>query len=311
MRKRNRDINIFNLSMLDVISGALGAFLIIMVVLFPYYNKKNINFENEARQLSQQLSKAKFERDKAREQLQALTEQLTEMEESVRAQGLDLVVAVDISGSMDDALGHLVETINTIARVLPIITPKFRLSIIGYRGDPSKESQTYFNYDGVYSEDEDGGTSLNELDEFLSKLEAKNGLAPIGWAVDESLNVFSKYAASKEYGDSYKIFFLLGDVGPYELSFEDMLYKSEKRKYEDQITHKITNWVKQSEKHRVITLFSGSPPSTEADQAYHVRYRESLRFFKDIAIKAGQPENFTQNPGKMLAYLLSAIVKKE
>ena len=27
MRRRNRDINIFNLSMLDVISGAMGAFL--------------------------------------------------------------------------------------------------------------------------------------------------------------------------------------------------------------------------------------------------------------------------------------------
>ena len=39
MKRRNRDINIFNLSMLDVISGAMGAFLIIMVILLPYYKK--------------------------------------------------------------------------------------------------------------------------------------------------------------------------------------------------------------------------------------------------------------------------------
>ena len=40
MRSRNREINIFNLSMLDVIAGAMGAFLIVMVLLLPYYRKK-------------------------------------------------------------------------------------------------------------------------------------------------------------------------------------------------------------------------------------------------------------------------------
>jgi hypothetical protein len=37
MKKRNRDINIFSLSLMDVISGAMGAFLIIMVILARYY----------------------------------------------------------------------------------------------------------------------------------------------------------------------------------------------------------------------------------------------------------------------------------
>jgi hypothetical protein len=40
MRSRNREINIFNLSMLDVIAGAMGAFLIVMVVLMPFYKKQ-------------------------------------------------------------------------------------------------------------------------------------------------------------------------------------------------------------------------------------------------------------------------------
>lgn len=38
MKKRNREINIFNISMLDVIASAMGSFLIIMVVLLPYYS---------------------------------------------------------------------------------------------------------------------------------------------------------------------------------------------------------------------------------------------------------------------------------
>lgn len=44
MRKRNREINIFNLSMLDVLAGAMAAFLIIMVVLLPYYRKEHIDY---------------------------------------------------------------------------------------------------------------------------------------------------------------------------------------------------------------------------------------------------------------------------
>src|SRR5437016_12130899 len=37
MKRRNREINIFNMSLLDILSGALGAFCFMMLVLFPYY----------------------------------------------------------------------------------------------------------------------------------------------------------------------------------------------------------------------------------------------------------------------------------
>ena len=50
MKPRNREINIFNLSMLDVISGAMGAFLIIMVILLPYYKKESIDYQRELQQ---------------------------------------------------------------------------------------------------------------------------------------------------------------------------------------------------------------------------------------------------------------------
>lgn len=37
MRARNREINIFNMSLLDILCGALGAFCFMMLVLLPYY----------------------------------------------------------------------------------------------------------------------------------------------------------------------------------------------------------------------------------------------------------------------------------
>lgn len=58
MRRRNREINIFSLSMLDVISGAMGAFLIIMIVLMPYYRREHIDYQAENAALRDQLTEA-------------------------------------------------------------------------------------------------------------------------------------------------------------------------------------------------------------------------------------------------------------
>lgn len=40
MRAKNREINIFNISLLDVLTGMLGAFLFLMLGLVPYYSKQ-------------------------------------------------------------------------------------------------------------------------------------------------------------------------------------------------------------------------------------------------------------------------------
>ena len=39
MKPRNREINIFNMSLLDVLCGALGTFCFMMLVLFPFYSQ--------------------------------------------------------------------------------------------------------------------------------------------------------------------------------------------------------------------------------------------------------------------------------
>lgn len=50
MKRRNREINIFSLSILDMITGAMGAFLIMMVILLPYYKKESIDYERELKE---------------------------------------------------------------------------------------------------------------------------------------------------------------------------------------------------------------------------------------------------------------------
>ncbi|WP_295399428.1 hypothetical protein [uncultured Thiocystis sp.] len=78
MRRRSREINVFNLSMLDVIAGAMAAFLIVMVILLPYYDKDAIDQQAVIAELRQTLAQqqaalqaAQIEADAARAQAQA------------------------------------------------------------------------------------------------------------------------------------------------------------------------------------------------------------------------------------------------
>jgi TolA-binding protein len=63
MRARNREINIFNMSLLDILTGMLGAFLFLMVGLVPYYAKV-LNSQLITPQERQQFDKLKKLLDK-------------------------------------------------------------------------------------------------------------------------------------------------------------------------------------------------------------------------------------------------------
>ena len=65
MKPRNREINIFNLSMLDVISGAMAAFLIIVVILLPYYKKEKIDYQAIIVRLQQTIAQLQSQRQVA------------------------------------------------------------------------------------------------------------------------------------------------------------------------------------------------------------------------------------------------------
>ena len=89
MRKQNREVNIFNMSLLDILCGALGAFCFMMLALFPSYIKaKNAtegsgdveqrtqSAEQQAREAQQQAREAQQQAQQAQQQAeQARAEQ--------------------------------------------------------------------------------------------------------------------------------------------------------------------------------------------------------------------------------------------
>lgn len=57
MRRRNRDINIFSISALDLFASAMGVFVLLTIILFPYYMKQHTVVQQMQR-LKQELQTA-------------------------------------------------------------------------------------------------------------------------------------------------------------------------------------------------------------------------------------------------------------
>lgn len=193
MRSRQRNISIFSISALDLFAAALGAFILIVLVLFPYYNKggTDVSFEEleelverrrEAASSSQtELSKIRAIRAEIRlldleyrtkeeeiseteAKLQEVLKQTSEVEipdpppvpkpipepipEPPRSinRGVEfsilglgtnkknIVILVDMSGSMTAHRGKVTEAIN---EVLDQMQPDNNFAIVGYRGGPT------------------------------------------------------------------------------------------------------------------------------------------------------------------------------
>lgn len=72
MKKRSREINIFSMSTLDLFASALGAFMLITIVLLPFFPNLNISGREKAelRQAKIKLQQAKVELEQVKAELQ-------------------------------------------------------------------------------------------------------------------------------------------------------------------------------------------------------------------------------------------------
>ena len=83
MRRRNKEINIFSMSALDLFASAMGVFILIAVVALPYYLKTDQSLMQQSRELQQ-------ENEELRSSLESLNEQLLACRSTVENQKTSL-----------------------------------------------------------------------------------------------------------------------------------------------------------------------------------------------------------------------------
>jgi len=89
MKRRNRDINIFSISALDLFASAMGVFILLTVVLFPYYLKNSeimaimSAMRQELEQTQAQLAQSQQQLSECTAQLQQCEAQRAELQENI------------------------------------------------------------------------------------------------------------------------------------------------------------------------------------------------------------------------------------
>lgn len=133
MKSRNREINVFSLSMVDMISGAMGAFLIIMIILSQYY-KSDPNNSKSIAELQQELERAERHLDKIQQYLRGdidIEQLLYELEQArhqlraAQSRMADLQDRLDRASSQIDRLNERVDELtkdnNRLASRMPYL----------------------------------------------------------------------------------------------------------------------------------------------------------------------------------------------
>ena len=200
MQSRRRNISVFSISALDLFAAALGAFILIVLVLFPYYRLggTDISFEEleeqvrkrrqvasstqtdmaeiraiqaEIRLLNKKYKTTELNMSEIRDKIQEVRKQTADIEipdpqplpvpepapepkpvtDPPRSVGRgvpfsilgittskkDIVIVVDMSGSMRAHTGKVTAALNEI---LTQLKPDNTFTILGYRGGPSYDS---------------------------------------------------------------------------------------------------------------------------------------------------------------------------
>jgi len=133
------------MSFLDVICGAMGAFLIVMVILLPYYKKEAKEYfqiigelKKDLAETSQRLSEAEQELAKAKRERE---KQITASIFGLELKGKKMVVLLDLSGSLSSdfviaknnpCIGCIETLQQTIEEIIDSLDETFQAGLIGF-----------------------------------------------------------------------------------------------------------------------------------------------------------------------------------
>jgi von Willebrand factor type A domain len=299
--KRPQRYSSFYESFSDLIFGTMAIFIMLMFVFLALIKQSD---EQRRKELEAKLAAAKTqaaqmeqEAEKTREQIRQMAKTIIQMDNAVRTKGLELVVAVDRSGSMGEGIARMKAAIKTFAEVIPEYAPLVKISVVAYHESLGTTSPLV----QVQARSRDKSASFDELANFLDSVTAQGGSVPVEDAINESLAMFDVDF------DGFQIFMLLGDAGPFEpVSSGHFGPDSPSR-----IFGVAQQWASGHERRKVLTVYSPAPPGSPQYSDDEDAKALNRQFFSQLPKAVGQPENFTENPADMLAFLMRSIVIRD
>ena len=142
---RSREINVFSMSALDLFASALGAFILVAVALFPYFPNTGDSEERVAevkarleaviKEIEEKLEAAGKEIEKKETELKEAEDELKRAKDElkrIKFPHLDLVIALDITGSMRGEIEGLKNEVEQLAEILLKLAPSLGIGVIAF-----------------------------------------------------------------------------------------------------------------------------------------------------------------------------------
>ena len=193
-RRKNREINIFSISALDLFASAMGVFLLVAIVALPYYLKVDPDLVDQVGQAKEQISKLESEKKQLQKEQLKKDEKIASLEAKNRAlrnehittllgiatSAKSFVLLVDMSGSME-AYRTIVS--ETVAKIIESFGDDYRLQIIGYHLDNTL--QPWKTPYGMETMDQSGkSAAISYMHSLTSQF---SGGTPTNLALEEAL----------------------------------------------------------------------------------------------------------------------------
>ncbi|HEU0274046.1 MAG TPA: hypothetical protein VFQ83_05925 [Candidatus Udaeobacter sp.] len=149
MRARSREINIFNMSLLDILCGALGAFCFMMLVLLPYYKPPGKETDLHDQEVKTQDLLDELNKLRAQAQDSAIAQQMSQLVDKLQDQLKQMQGQLNQMAAENDQLKNQNESLSAKnakqASQLDMRHP-FLVSAASY---PPQELDVYLESDGV------------------------------------------------------------------------------------------------------------------------------------------------------------------
>jgi hypothetical protein len=282
--KPNRSTSFYE-SFSDLIFGTMAIFVLIVIVLALQVRPDGVPADVH-KQALEEVAQAQALNDE-------LQKKVLELEKEGKPKPLELVVAIDGSGSMGTALKTLQFAIGTIGETMPMISSTVHVGIVIYR---EAESTLVFPMTKIEKEEIDGGRSLNALTQFAQNMTPQPARADLAHAVRQAASMFPPNAG----GESRKrTLMFAGDVGPYESGqFMDAVGEQEIRRV-------LSEWKRNNAEGNVIAVYTGSD---QTDQWIINQRERTLQLFREMATIGGDAGNFSPHDRKLFPLLLKGIL---
>ncbi|RZO84157.1 MAG: VWA domain-containing protein [Oceanococcus sp.] len=221
------------------------------------------------------------------------------------AHHVQLVIAVDVTGSMQRELDELAESIALLGETLPRMVNSVAVGVVAYRRDAqNRDVSAVYPLSPVRPAHQDQGRSAKNLRSWVQALRAEAGSAPLGSALKRALAMFD--VAGTFHGQ--QVLMVLGDVGPFEDGWQDQSITAANREQARALVEQVAQWQKSGPGRRLLALFSGLDEIAKSSGQQQQKFLESQAFFRRLGDAVLHDEAYSENSSDMTALIFLATL---